>query len=158
MTRYLKVLGSYPRCDHELTSPSARAVSDFADAMPDPNPTESAEPSAPAVHTKPPTGWRLASREHKANDTLIQVGDHVIGGDTATLQVGKKDVGLADITQAGRYALKLHFDDGHDSGLYSWDYLDWLIREREANWTDYLKRLDEAGASREPLGIEIRQL
>ncbi|USZ49172.1 gamma-butyrobetaine hydroxylase-like domain-containing protein [Halomonas sp. DN3] len=80
------------------------------------------------------------------------------GGDTATLQVGKKDVGLADITQAGRYALKLHFDDGHDSGLYSWDYLDWLIREREANWTDYLQRLDEAGASREPLGIEIRQL
>lgn len=75
-----------------------------------------------------------------------------------TLQVGKKFVGLKDITQTGRYALKLHFDDGHDSGLYSWDYLWWLIEHREANWADYLERLEKAGASREPLGIEIRQL
>ncbi len=80
------------------------------------------------------------------------------GPDTATLQVGKKHVGLKDITQAGRYALKLHFDDGHDSGLFSWDYLYDLIRRREANWADYLRRLEEAGASREPLGIEIKQL
>ncbi|MBB3230045.1 gamma-butyrobetaine hydroxylase-like domain-containing protein [Halomonas stenophila] len=80
------------------------------------------------------------------------------GPDSATLQVGKKHVGLANITQTGRYALKLHFDDGHDSGLYSWDYLYALIRDREANWADYLRRLEEAGASREPLGIEIKQL
>ena len=45
------------------------------------------------------------------------------GGDSAVLQVGKKDVGLQNITQAGNYALKLHFDDGHDSGLFSWEYL-----------------------------------
>ncbi|MBB3191106.1 gamma-butyrobetaine hydroxylase-like domain-containing protein [Halomonas cerina] len=80
------------------------------------------------------------------------------GPDSATLQVGKKHVGLANITPAGRYALKLHFDDGHDSGLYSWDYLWWLIEHREANWADYLDRLEAAGASREPLGIEIKQL
>ena len=80
------------------------------------------------------------------------------GRDTATLQVGKKFVGLKDITPAGRYALKLHFDDGHDSGLFSWDYLWWLIENREANWAEYLERLEEAGASREPLGIEIKQL
>jgi len=80
------------------------------------------------------------------------------GRDTATLQVGKKFVGLKDITRAGRYALKLHFDDGHDSGLFSWDYLWWLIANREANWADYLERLEAAGASREPLGIEIKQL
>ena len=75
-----------------------------------------------------------------------------------TLQVGKKFVGLKDITQAGRYALKLHFDDGHDSGLYSWDYLWWLIENHETNWADYLRRLEDAGANREPLGIEIKQL
>ncbi|MDR5867224.1 gamma-butyrobetaine hydroxylase family protein [Halomonas koreensis] len=75
-----------------------------------------------------------------------------------TLQVGKKHVGLANITPAGRYALKLHFDDGHDSGLYSWDYLHELIVNREAYWADYLQRLEDAGASREPLGIEIKQL
>jgi len=80
------------------------------------------------------------------------------GGDSATLQVGKKDVGLSNITPAGRYALKLHFDDGHDSGLYSWEYLYALIRDHKANWADYLERLDAAGASRESLGIEIRQL
>ncbi|WP_404298917.1 gamma-butyrobetaine hydroxylase-like domain-containing protein [Halomonas sp.] len=80
------------------------------------------------------------------------------GRDTATLQVGKKFVGLKDITQTGRYALKLHFDDGHDSGLFSWDYLWWLIEHRETNWVDYLQRLADAGASREPLGIEIKQL
>jgi len=80
------------------------------------------------------------------------------GPDTATLQVGKKHVGLKNITQAGRYALKLHFDDGHDSGLFSWDYLDDLIQRREINWEDYLRRLEEAGASREPQGIEIKQL
>ncbi|MFO8045979.1 MAG: DUF971 domain-containing protein [Halomonas sp.] len=80
------------------------------------------------------------------------------GRDTATLQVGKKFVGLKDITQAGRYALKLHFDDGHDSGLFSWDYLWWLIENRETNWADYLQRLADAGASREPLSIEIKQL
>lgn len=80
------------------------------------------------------------------------------GGESATLQVGKKHVGLLDISQAGRYALKLHFDDGHDSGLYSWEYLYALIRDYDANWTDYLQRLEDAGASREALGIEIKQL
>ena len=54
------------------------------------------------------------------------------GGDTAVLQVGKKDVGLQNITQAGNYALKLHFDDGHDSGLFSWNYLYELATHQEA--------------------------
>ncbi len=76
----------------------------------------------------------------------------------AVLQVGKKDVGLKNIEPVGRYAVKLHFDDGHDSGLYSWEYLFELIENREAYWADYLERLEKAGASREPLGIEIKQL
>ncbi|MBZ0330158.1 DUF971 domain-containing protein [Halomonas sp. ANAO-440] len=76
----------------------------------------------------------------------------------AVLQVGKKDVGLQNIEPVGRYAVKLHFDDGHDSGLYSWEYLHDLIENRDAYWADYLRRLEEAGASREPLGIEIKQL
>lgn len=76
----------------------------------------------------------------------------------AVLQVGKKDVGLANIEPVGRYAVKLAFDDGHDSGLYSWEYLHELIQNREAYWADYLARLERAGASREPLGIEIKQL
>ena len=76
------------------------------------------------------TSYRLPAELLRVYSPSAEVRGH--GPDTAVLQVGKKDVGLSDITQAGRYALKLHFDDGHDSGLYSWDYLDWLIREREA--------------------------
>ncbi len=100
--------------------------------------------------------YRLSVEYLRVFSPSAEVRGH--GGDTATLQVGKKFVGLKNITQAGRYALKLHFDDGHDSGLYSWDYLWWLIQHREANWADYLRRLEEAGANREPLGIEIKQL
>ncbi|CAD5255461.1 MULTISPECIES: gamma-butyrobetaine hydroxylase-like domain-containing protein [Halomonadaceae] len=80
------------------------------------------------------------------------------GGDTAVLQVGKKDVGLQNITQAGNYALKLHFDDGHDSGLFSWNYLYDLATHQEAYWNNYLQRLKEAGVSREPASIQFKQL
>ncbi|BBI64041.1 hypothetical protein HSBAA_53470 [Vreelandella sulfidaeris] len=80
------------------------------------------------------------------------------GGDTAVLQVGKKDVGLQNITQAGNYALKLHFDDGHNSGLFSWNYLYDLAVNQEAYWNNYLHRLQEAGASREPASIQFKQL
>jgi len=80
------------------------------------------------------------------------------GGDSAVLQVGKKFVGLQNITPAGNYALKLHFDDGHDSGLFTWNYLHDLATRQDTYWRDYLQRIEEAGASREPLGIEIKQL
>ncbi|MYL22994.1 gamma-butyrobetaine hydroxylase-like domain-containing protein [Vreelandella massiliensis] len=80
------------------------------------------------------------------------------GGDSAVLQVGKKHVGLQNITQAGNYALKLYFDDGHNSGLYSWNYLFDLATHQDAYWRDYLQRLEEAGASREPLGIEVKSV
>ncbi len=80
------------------------------------------------------------------------------GGDTAVLQVGKKDVGLQNITQAGNYALKLHFDDGHDSGLYSWNYLYDLAQHQTDYWQNSLQRLEEAGASREPASIQFKQL
>ena len=80
------------------------------------------------------------------------------GGDTAVLQVGKRDVGLQNITQAGNYALKLHFDDGHNSGLFSWNYLYDLAIHQEAYWNNYLQRLEEAGASREPASIQFKQL
>ncbi|WP_346796261.1 DUF971 domain-containing protein [Halomonas sp. Bachu 37] len=102
------------------------------------------------------TEFRLPVEYLRVYSPSAEVRGH--GRDTAVLQVGKKDVGLRDITQAGRYALKLHFDDGHDTGLYSWDYLHELATHHDAYWNDYLQRLREAGASREPLGIEIRQL
>lgn len=66
------------------------------------------------------------------------------------LQVGKKDVEITGIEPVGSYAVQLIFSDGHDSGLYSWDYLYNLGRHQEAMWQRYLERMAAAGASREP--------
>jgi len=66
------------------------------------------------------------------------------------LQVGKKNAIITEVEPVGSYALKLVFDDGHDSGLYSWEYLYDLGKYQDKVWQDYLQQLEEAGASREP--------
>lgn len=65
------------------------------------------------------------------------------------LQTGKKQVQITAIEPVGNYAVRLVFDDGHNSGLYSWDYFYDLGQQQEANWQDYLNRLAAAGAARE---------
>ena len=69
------------------------------------------------------------------------------------LQVGKKNVEITDVQPVGSYAVQLVFSDGHDSGLYSWDYLFDLGINQEVLWTKYLERMNEAGAGREPATI-----
>lgn len=64
------------------------------------------------------------------------------------LQFGKEDVNIEQLTPQGNYALKLHFDDGHDTGLYTWETLYALGKNYEENWKDYLERLAAAGKSR----------
>jgi DUF971 family protein len=66
------------------------------------------------------------------------------------LQVGKQDVGIKAINPVGHYAMQIDFDDGHDSGLYSWSYLHELGANHDALWARYLDALDAAGASRDP--------
>lgn len=63
---------------------------------------------------------------------------------------GKQFVKITDIEPAGNYAIKITFDDGHDTGLFSWKYLDELGSEMEARWAFYLYELEEKGLSREP--------
>lgn len=65
------------------------------------------------------------------------------------LQVGKKDIDIKNIEPVGQYAVVLVFSDGHDSGIYSWDYLYDLGAKQDFYWNSYLRRLEEAGASRE---------
>ena len=65
------------------------------------------------------------------------------------LQIGKKEVNIRHIEAVGHYALKLIFTDGHDTGIYSWDYLWSLGKEYEVNWSEYLDRLKKAGATRD---------
>ncbi len=100
--------------------------------------------------------FRLSTEFLRVMSPSAEVRGHGVGQET--LQVGMRYVGLANITQSGRYALKLHFDDGHDSGLYTWEYLWELANRRDAMWDYYLRQLEEAGASREPLGIPLNQL
>lgn len=65
------------------------------------------------------------------------------------LQVGKKHVDIQKIEPVGSYAVQFTFSDGHDTGIYSWDLLyDYGMRQDEM-WQHYLKRMDDAGASRE---------
>lgn len=66
-----------------------------------------------------------------------------------TLQTGKKDVTITAIEPVGQYAIQLRFSDGHDTGIYSWDLLYDYGMNQDSMWQDYLKRLQEAGASRE---------
>jgi DUF971 family protein len=65
------------------------------------------------------------------------------------LITGKKKVNITAIEPVGQYAVKLIFDDNHNTGIYSWDYLYQLAEQQETNWPDYLQRLTESGASRE---------
>ncbi len=66
------------------------------------------------------------------------------------LQVGKREVNIVGIEPVGAYAIQPRFSDGHDTGIYSWDYLYELGSNRERMWKDYLTRLSAAGASRDP--------
>ncbi|BBP85887.1 hypothetical protein PHLH8_55290 [Pseudomonas sp. Pc102] len=66
------------------------------------------------------------------------------------LQYGKSRVALTGVEPAGNYALKLVFDDGHDSGLFTWDYLFELATRQDELWKDYLEQLAAAGRSRDP--------
>lgn len=65
------------------------------------------------------------------------------------LQTGKRDVGITAVEPVGNYAVRLVFSDGHDTGLYSWEYLYSLGENQESLWQQYLDRLKQAGASRE---------
>ena len=70
------------------------------------------------------------------------------------LQVGKKEVGITRIEPVGSYAVQLAFSDGHDTGIYSWDLLYDYGRNQDEMWRRYLKRMEEAGASREPVQVK----
>jgi DUF971 family protein len=71
-----------------------------------------------------------------------------------TLQTGKREVLIANIEPVGHYALKPSFSDGHDSGLYSWDYLQFLCENHDALWKEHLDKLAAAGLDRDtPMNV-----
>ncbi|MBF0469771.1 MAG: DUF971 domain-containing protein [Gammaproteobacteria bacterium] len=70
------------------------------------------------------------------------------------LQLGKEDVNIEKIEQVGTYAIKLTYDDGHDSGIYDWNLLYDLSRNYLSYWQQYLDRLAAAGHQRKVIGSE----
>ena len=92
--------------------------------------------------------YRLSCEYLRVYSPSAEVRGH--GPGQEVLQTGKQHVAITAIKPVGNYALQLVFDDGHDTGLYSWDYLYQLCLEKDRRWQAYLKQLQEAGASRDP--------
>lgn len=74
------------------------------------------------------------------------------GPDQKQIVSGRRHVGIMAIEPVGTYAIKIVFDDLHDSGIYSWDYLYKLGEEQESLWATYLRNLEAKGLSRDPPG------
>ena len=87
---------------------------------------------------------------------VLSPSAEVRGHGKPVLQTGKLNVGLSGVETAGRYAIKLIFDDGHDSGLYTWGYLYQLATQQSQRWDAYLEQLHQAGASRDPEVSAVR--
>lgn len=90
----------------------------------------------------------LSAEYLRVSSPSAEVRGH--GPGQEVLQHGKKQVAIERLEPAGHYALLIHFDDGHNTGIYSWDYLRELGQHHDEYWRDYLKRLDAAGLSRDP--------
>jgi len=65
------------------------------------------------------------------------------------LQTGKREVGITSLEPVGNYGVKPTFSDGHDSGIFSWDYLHFLGSKQDELWADYQRRLADAGVDRD---------
>ena len=91
---------------------------------------------------------RLPAEYLRVHSPSAEVKGHAAG--EGILVTGKELVGIARIDPVGRYAVKLVFDDGHDTGLYTWAVLYELLSDRDRKWTRYLERLAQAGKTRAP--------
>ena len=94
------------------------------------------------------SSFRLPFEFLRVHSPSAEVRGH--GAGQEVLQTGKRDVTINDLQPVGHYAIRPTFSDGHDSGIYAWDYLYQLGSRQDSLWQDYLQRLEEAGASREP--------
>jgi DUF971 family protein len=92
--------------------------------------------------------FRLPAEYLRVESPSAEVQGH--GPGQKTLVHGRAEVGITAVEPVGNYAVRLVFDDRHDTGIYSWTYLYELGREQERRWTDYLTALAAAGLTREP--------
>lgn len=91
--------------------------------------------------------YKLSAEYLRVYSPSAEVRGH--GPGQEVLQTHKENVGISQIEPVGHYAIKIYYDDGHDSGLYSWDYLYDLATNQDDLWQDYLNRLQQAGYQRQ---------
>jgi DUF971 family protein len=92
--------------------------------------------------------YRLPYEFLRVQSPSAEVRGH--GPGQETLQVGKRDVTITSVDPVGHYAIQPIFSDGHQSGIFSWDYLYELCIRQDELWHNYLARLAREGASRDP--------
>jgi DUF971 family protein len=93
------------------------------------------------------TRFRLPYEFLRVYSPSAEVRGH--GPGQETLQAGKREVTIGEVEAVGHYGIRPRFSDGHDTGIYSWDYLHDLGERHDILWQQYLERLAAAGASRE---------
>jgi DUF971 family protein len=94
------------------------------------------------------TRFRMPYEYLRVYSPSAEVRGH--GPGQETLQVGKREVTIVEVEPIGHYAIRPKFSDGHDTGIYSWEYLHDLGSRQQDLWQRYLARLAAAGASRDP--------
>ena len=92
--------------------------------------------------------YRLPYEFLRVHSPSAEVRGH--GPGQEVLQTGKKEVDITRVEPVGSYAIQLCFSDGHETGIYSWDLLYQYGEKQETMWRQYLERMEQAGASREP--------
>ena len=100
------------------------------------------------------TRYQLEAELMRVYSPSAEVRGHGVGQEI--LQAGKRHVAITAIEPVGNYAIKPTFDDGHNSGIFSWETLFDLATNQAARWADYTARLSAAGASREPLPADTQ--
>ena len=91
--------------------------------------------------------YQLSAEYLRVYSPSAEVRGH--GEGQEVLQTNKEQVGINQLEPSGNYALKIYFDDGHHSGLFTWDYLYDLCLHQDEYWQDYLNRLEKAGYQRQ---------
>lgn len=95
------------------------------------------------------SNYTLSAEFLRVHSPSAEVRGH--GKGQEVLQTGKRAVTIEKIEAIGNYAIKLDFNDGHNTGIYSWDYLFELASNQPSLWQDYLAKLQAAGATRDAL-------
>lgn len=96
--------------------------------------------------------YRLPYEFLRVHSPSAEVRGH--GPGQEVLQSGKQDVNVLGVEPVGSYAMKIVFDDGHDTGLYTWEFIRHLGDHQDALWQEYLQRIETSGVSRQSIGTE----